>query len=234
MELEPFVFCHAGALVGTRGDGVADEEVVLAVNRFSLRPLGAEAFAVFTLDLCHNEVDRHHSRFPEEELARIDGMVPGRPLMERHDLRGSLPRGTFFRSRLHRSGAKVSVRPDVYVLRTGENADFIKNIEGGVYRETSIGFSFRLPECSVCAKDLRTCDHVPGRSYGDETCHFVMRDVQEVIEGSVVSSGSQGTGFVSGARGSSARLGQVEALEAARRVYHAPVLLWPGDTWSRE
>ena len=37
--------------------------------------------------------------------------------MERHDLKGSLPRGTFFRSNIHREGDRASVRPDVYVLR---------------------------------------------------------------------------------------------------------------------
>jgi hypothetical protein len=232
MEMEPFVFSHEGVLVGMRsggddGDagGVADD-----VNRFSLRPLGVDEFAVFTLDLCHNQVDRHFSRFPEEELEKICGMVPGRPLMERHDLRGTLPRGTFFRSGLHRDGDRVSVRPDVYVLRTCENADFILNIEGGVYRETSIGFSFRTPECSVCGRDLRTCDHVPGRSYGEAVCHYVMRDVIEVIEGSVVSSGSQGTGFVSRER----RPCLSKALDIARREAHRPVELWSRALWDED
>lgn len=232
MELEPFVFHHAGLVTarrdadGTGGDGTAE-----AVNRFSLRPLRPEEIAVFTLDLCHNQVDRHFSRFPEEELERISGMTPGRPLMERHDLRGSLPRGTFFRSRLHRDGDRVSVRPEVYVLRTRENAGFILNIEGGVYRETSIGFSFRTPECSVCGRDLRTCDHVPGRDYGGGSCHFIMRDVIEVIEGSVVSAGSQGTAFV--AEGGAVTASR--ALTAAREKFHAPVELWTGGTaWEEE
>ena len=79
-------------------------------------------------------------------MEKVNEMVPGRPLMERHDLRGSLPRGTFFRSQLYRDGERLSLRPEVYVLRTGENTDFILNIEGGVYRETSIGFSFRTPD----------------------------------------------------------------------------------------
>lgn len=229
MELEPFVFRYPGAVVASReralSDRVADE-----VNRFALRPLERTEFEVFTLDLCHNAVDKHHSRFPDEELERISGMTPGRPLMERHDLRGTLPRGTFFRSAVHREGARASVRPDVYVLRTPENAGFILNIEGGVYRETSIGFAFRTPECSVCGKDLRTCDHVPGRTYGDAACHYVMREVLEVIEGSVVASGSQGTGFVPGERALPLR----DALQEARRTYHEPIPLWSQRLWAAE
>ena len=182
------------------------------------------------IDLCNSRIDRHFSRFPEEELERINALVPGRPLMERHDVRGSLPRGTFFRSRLHADGELLSVRPDVYVLRTSDNQDFILNIEGGVYRETSIGFSFRKPECSVCGKDLRACDHIPGRTYGENLCHCVLRDVLEVIEGSVVASGSQGTRFVAGTRA----LRLDDALAAARRDFHTPIELGAGGLWEDE
>lgn len=234
MELEPFVFCREGAMVGLRetppGAGEKEDETLAAVNAYALRPLAHDAFSVFSMDLCHNQVDRHFSRFPEEELEKIDGLIPGRPLMERHDLRGSLPRGIFFRSRLHCEGERISVRPDVYVLRTAENADFIRNIEGGVYRETSIGFSFRNPECSICGKDLRTCAHVPGRSYGDALCHFLMRGVIEVIEGSVVPSGSQGTRFVRETRS----MPPVQALEAARESFHRPIELMGRRCWSAE
>ncbi|HOD51041.1 MAG TPA: hypothetical protein PLJ71_03855 [Candidatus Hydrogenedentes bacterium] len=229
MELEPFVFRHEGALVGTRASGTL-HDALEEVNSFTLRPLSHEEFAVFTLDLCNNQIDRHFSRFPEDELARINALVPGRPLMERHDVRGSLPRGTFFRSQLHRDEDRLSVRPDVYVLRTKDNQDFILNIEGGVYRETSIGFSFRKPECSACGKDLRTCDHVPGRSYNSALCHCVLRDVLEVIEGSVVASGSQGTRFVSGTRA----LELDDALAAGRRDFHAPIEMWSGGLWEDE
>ena len=230
MELSPFVFRHEGVLVGERSME-SSPEVMDEVNRFALRPLEAGDVAVFTLDLCHNEVDRHFSRFPDEELARINEMVPGRPLMERHDLRGSLPRGTFFHSTLHHEGERLSVRPDVYVLRTDENRDFILNIEGGVYRETSIGFAFGLPECSVCSKDLRTCSHVPGREYENERCHYVMRDVLEVIEGSIVPSGSQGTRFVSQEQRT---LPLANALEAARQSFHRPAELWSSSYLASE
>lgn len=229
MEMEPFVFRHEGRLIGMRAHAETDT-LLEYVNGYALRPLTRGEFVVFTLDLCHNQIDRHFSRFPEEELDAINAMVPGRPLMERHDLRGSLPRGTFFRSQVHRDGGRVSVRPDVYVLRTSDNGDFILNIEGGVYRETSIGFSFQTPECSVCKRDLRTCGHVPGRAYGGESCHYVMRNVLEVIEGSVVPSGSQGTGFVAQARA----LPLERALDNARQRYHRPVELWTRRAWAEE
>lgn len=230
--LEPFLFRQAGRLVAVRAAEAPtpDDERDAAINRYALRALAPDEYATFTLDLCNDQIDRHFSRFPEEELARINELVPGRPLMERHDLRGTLPRGRFFRSSLHREGEVLSVRPEVYVLRTSENRDFILNIEGGVYRETSIGFAFELPECSVCGKDLRTCDHVPGRSYGGATCHFIMRGVLEVAEGSVVSSGSQGTGFVRGGRDAPL----AEALTRACDRYHEPVELWSPGTWARE
>lgn len=231
MELQPFTFEREGRLLALRGmSGPAHDDLVEAVNCFTLRPLKRDEFAAFTLDLCHNQIDRHFSRFPDEELERISLLAPGRPLMERHDLRGTLPRGTFFRSRLHNEDERTCVRPDVYVLRTPENTGFILNIEGGVYRDTSIGFSFRSPECSVCGKDLRTCDHVPGRTYGDAQCHFIMRGVIDVIEGSIVASGSQGTGFVAQKRAHAPR----EALDAARAAYHTPIELYSGKLWSQE
>ncbi|MDX9972716.1 MAG: hypothetical protein RBU21_06995 [FCB group bacterium] len=229
MNLEPFVFSREGVLVGLR-ERASEPGLLDEVNRFALRPLGADEFAAFTLDLCNNRVDRHFSRFPDEELEVINGMVPGRPLMERHDLKGTLPRGTFFRSQLYREEDALSVRPDVYVLRTPENENFIANIEGGVYRETSIGFSFQTPECSICGKDLRTCNHVPGRTYSGKQCHYVMRGVIDVIEGSVVPAGSQGTGFVAQERA----LPLASALDRARRDFHEPIELSTRFLWAAE
>ena len=228
MDMGPFEFCREGAIIAMRGNGSdteSDTDTVAAVNRYALRPLAHEKFVVFTMDLCNNRVDAHFSRFPDDELAKINRMVPGRPFMERHDTRGSLPRGTFFRSRVFRdvSGDYVSVRPDVYVLANEENHSLINNIEGGVYRSTSIGFSFMHPECSICQKDIRSCDHMPGRTYGDELCHYVMRDVVDVLEGSVVYWGSQGTGFVAARRERWLTLSV--ALEAARAEFHEPIEL---------
>jgi phage head maturation protease len=229
MGIGPFEFYTEGLIISAvrAGGGSGcdeDRDLLNDVNKFTLRPLERDEFAVFTMDLCNNQIDAHYSRFPVDELESINEMVPGRPFMERHDTKGTLPRGTFFRSRLHEEaeGEYVSVRPDVYILHTDENRDLIANIEGGVYRATSIGFSFMHPECSICHKDIRTCDHVPGRTYGDESCHYVMHEVVSVLEGSVVFSASQGTGFVA-ARDDASRPTASEALSAARAAYHRPI-----------
>ena len=179
-----WIHTRACRLLGVSGTGdteagkespEAAAETLSAINAFSLKPLARGDVAIFTLDLCNDQIDHHFSRFPIEELNRINDLVVGRPMCERHDTHGELPRGTFFRSRLwQEENGITSVRPDVYVLRTAGNADFIENIEGGVYRETSIGFAFELPECSVCGKDVRTCDHIPGQTYAGKMCHNVI------------------------------------------------------------
>ncbi|MCX8066000.1 MAG: hypothetical protein N3G21_12660 [Candidatus Hydrogenedentes bacterium] len=201
MDLHEYI-CYGerfGAVCVSREKVYLDDAVTNEneeINRFALRALTPEEYAVFSLDLCHNQLDRHYSKFPNDELEKINKLVPGRPLMERHDLRGSLPRGIFFTSSVVVEGDKISVRPKVYVLKLEENRSFIANIEGGVYRETSIGFTFAYPECSICRKDIRRCVHIPGRRYEGDVCFYWIRGVQEVLEGSVVACGSQGTGFV--------------------------------------
>jgi len=226
-QMGVFEFQKESVIVGVRSEapGGEGDDLLAAVDRFSLRPLSRDEIATFTMDLCNNKVDTHHSVFPVDELKKVNRLVVGKPFMERHDVQGSLPRGTFFRSRLHEEPDRgyVAVRPDVYILRTVSNEDLIRNIEGGVYRATSIGFSFRFPECSICHEDIRACSHVPGRTYGDSPCHYVMHDVVEVREGSLVYSGSQGTSIV-GIRENGLK-SLPEALRAAREEYHRPLEL---------
>lgn len=176
------------------------DPIIATINHFALRELRAEDVAVFTFDLCNNQVDKHHSVFPEVELHKVAQMAVGRPLIEQHNMYDQLPRGTIFDARVETIGNVSVVRCMVYVLRTAGNADFIRSIEGGVYREISIGFTFRMPICRVCTKDIRTCEHVPGVDYEGIQCIYEMRDVDDVLEASVVTAGSQSVGFVGAER----------------------------------
>jgi len=155
----------------------------------------------------NDQVDRHFSRFPHRELRTISRMIVGKPLMVNHDMpggmsRGSLPRGTFFRGRFQRgadgaraAGDSSNARAvgEAYILNTSRNRDFIEQMKGGVYRGTSIGFSFDRAECSICHSDMQKCAHWPGVEYDEDRCHYIMHDVSDVYEQGVVPLGAQST-----------------------------------------
>ena len=79
-----------------------------------------------------------------------------------------------------RSGSvhgSASERPSAFILRGAGDDDFIKHLEGGVYRGTSISFALKTPECSICSEDLRGCSHYPGQEYEGQICYYLLKDV---------------------------------------------------------
>jgi len=199
-----FRFAREASFSETRA-GAATADDMKIVQRYALKELQPEEVAVFRMNLCNDQIDRHESRFPVKELRTINRLVVGKPTMVNHDMH-SLPRGRFFRSQLT-TGATTThaatkatdvtfVQPDTYMLRTPGNDEFIRHIEAGIYSGTSIGFEFEYPECSICNEDFRGCPHWPGQEYEGERCHYIMHDVVDVFEGSIVPLGSQGTELV--------------------------------------
>lgn len=203
----PFKFALGATVRQERThEGDASAEDLAAINQHTLSPVTAKEVAVFRLDLCNDQVDRHISRFPVEELHRIsDDLIVGKPLMELHDMpshgmfgsnRGSQPVGKFFRSQVVEENGKTSVQPDVFLLRGHGEDDIIAKIEAGILAGTSISFALDRPECSSCGCDIRDCAHMPGEEVDGEVCHVILKEVTDVFEGSIVPLGSQGTEFV--------------------------------------
>lgn len=233
-DLGPFRFAEHASFDQTRAQHITDQDLA-KIQRFALTELKAEDLAVFRMNLCNDQIDRHASRFPEKELQTINRMIVGKPTMVNHDM-GLLPRGRFFDSRMSKgptgtqsistSRDALFVQPSTYMLREPENASFIRNIEAGIYSGTSIGFAFDNPECSVCNCDLRACAHWPGEEYDGEMCHYIMHDVLDVFEGSIVPLGSQGTEILEAQTEDGQRvLPFGDALKMARDVYHTPIEL---------
>lgn len=201
--------CALGAMVRQEsvfGEDGATEQDMAAINEHALVPLTKDQVAVFRMNLCNDQIDRHVSRFPTEELKTIsEKLIVGKPLMELHDMpsdgffssnRGSQPVGTFFRSQVVEDNGQVSVRPDVFMRRGAGDDNLIAKIESGIAKGTSISFALNRPECSVCGCDMRDCAHLPGEEIDGELCHMVLKEVTDVFEGSIVPLGSQGTEFV--------------------------------------
>lgn len=230
--------CALGATVKQQRVHVGDrsEEDIRAINEQTLSPVTAKDVAVFRMDLCNDQIDRHISRFPREELQRIsDDLLVGKPLMELHDMpgpfsRGSQPVGKFFRSEVVSEDGTTSVRSDVYLLRGHGEDDIIAKIEAGILAGTSISFALDRPECSACACDIRDCAHWPGEEVDGELCHVILRDVTDVFEGSIVPLGSQSTEFVQ-ARGVDGEGEPVLPIKDAIKQARGKALATPVDTW---
>jgi hypothetical protein len=107
-----------------------------------------------------------------------------------HD-HSSLPVARNFAARCVDEGEQSWVEVWFYWLKgDGPHHDQLAaDIDAGVVKEGSIGFEFALPQCSICAEDIRTCEHIPGFDYNGVTAHYEYRDIQRALETSLVYRG---------------------------------------------
>ena len=157
-------------------------------------PLNAEEIYVRSMYIVSDRVNSYGGRFPAEEFPRLVDLLIDSPVLIGHR-KDSLPIGrTFLAEAVNRDG-KPWIKSRFYWLKSGAEAERLKeNIDGGVCKECSIGFTFLKPECSVCGDDIRRCRHLPLETYviGDreQQCHFAYRAIQQVLETSLVYRGA--------------------------------------------
>jgi hypothetical protein len=149
--------------------------------------------------LVGDAVNNQNGRFRTADMPLLLQLTNGAPLMVGHDTY-TLPIGKFFGGRLEMVGGVTFIEPNFYWMRAAELAeDLHANIDGGIYREASIGFSFETPTCSICGEDIRSidkCKHIPGQEYDGAMCFYWYDGLQSVNEGSIVYRGAHaGTGF---------------------------------------
>jgi len=145
------------------------------------------------------EINSQGGRFPVEELQRVVALIPGCPVLVGHN-KGTLPIARCFHAELTERDDSNSkwVKVLFYWLKAISSAEDLRaNIDGGVYSECSVGFTFRYPECNICGGDLRRCIHTPGCEYPDPDgheikCHYLYRGVSRVNEISIVYRGAVG------------------------------------------
>lgn len=229
-----FRYAHEQEMSNLRQVAATDEDMK-AINKLALKEMTRDDVAIFRLDIVNNAVDRHHSRFPDKSLDTINRLIVKKPLMEKHATRTELPIGRFFQSSIAQSPRDVvSVQPDAYILKIPQNRERIDNIMGGVYWGTSIGFSFDYPECSICNQDLGTCAHMPGFEYdvdrggkkSREVCHYIMHDVSDVFEGSIVAVPSQRTEVVAARTlPDDCAPNLLTAIAQRRALFNAPIIV---------
>ena len=134
-------------------------------------------------------------RFRTTDLPKILAMIQNRPLLSHH--MRDLPIGRWFGGEIIKVGEFSFVAPNCYWMRGTEKSEEIRlNLDGGVWREASIGLSFKQITCSICEKELDSCEHAPGKSYDGKICHGWADEITDVYEGSLVDRGAHpGTGI---------------------------------------
>lgn len=78
-----------------------------------------------------------------------------------------------------------------YMLKTEGNAELIREIDGGIKRETSIGCAVAKSICSICGEAISSCTHEKGREYGGKLCYASLEGAVDAYEWSFVAVPAQ-------------------------------------------
>lgn len=175
-----------------------DGQELERINALTRRAMTAEEVYCFAVRLCDNEIDRDFERFDDgalEELGRLFVGVTGL-FDHRWSAKGQSAR--IYRTEVIREGGLTAdgrplcwLKGWAYMVRTGDNAALIAEIDGGIKREVSVGCAVEKTVCSVCGQELGTCGHVKGEQYGDSLCHGVLTHATDAYEFSFVAVPAQ-------------------------------------------
>lgn len=157
----------------------------------ALRP---EQVYIRSMRLVSDAVNDHGGRFPAEEHERLSALLIDSPVLIGHD-RSRLPVARNFAAQTRQEEGQSWVQVWFYWMRSADGDRLATDIDGGVVKEGSLGFEFRRPQCSICAKDIRQCEHIPGEPYRDaqnavSIAHYEYRDIVRVLETSLVYRGA--------------------------------------------
>ncbi|MDF1545614.1 MAG: hypothetical protein P1R58_10990 [bacterium] len=178
-------------------DSGAMPELIKMINRNVAPPseLKAEDVLVRAMYVASDRVNSFGGKFPIDELEQLAVKLIDSPVMVGHR-KDSLPIGRNFHAVLTQKDSVPWVKAYFYWLKDSENSEQLRqNIDGGVYKECSIGFTFHLAECSICGQDIRSCRHEPLVRYRSDSdnsavCCFLYRKIDKVLETSLVYRGA--------------------------------------------
>lgn len=182
------------ALTAIKGVKITSD-MLASINTFAIKELTAEDVYIRKHLLCHNGIDRDVERFSEPLLEDYARTLPGKSFLEVHNTY-NLPIGLFFDARTEGmtpeefkslTGEEINLPEGIdtakvilswlYILKKEFNDKLIANLDAGIYRHISIGFT--------------ASDRIPIRGEGDKTLYYEYISPGEAREGSIVCLGAQ-------------------------------------------
>lgn len=182
------------------GEGVTvTEEQLEQINRFARRALKAEEVYSFSVHLCDNEVDRDGERFPRQTLEQLAKLFVGKCGLFDHSwsAKGQAARiyaaQTVEEDALTRTGERYCwLKGWAYMVRTADNEGLIREIEGGIKKEVSVGCAVERKVCSVCGQPWDgSCGHEAGQVYEGKLCCAELLHATDAYEFSFVAVPAQ-------------------------------------------
>jgi hypothetical protein len=182
-------------LTGTQDK--SDIEQINALPNPPLVPLAADDIYIRRCRLSGDMIDGQNGCFRTQDLERLLTLTHGAPALIGHN-RSSLAVARFFGGAVEEHNGHHYIVPKFYWPKQHSEAeDFRVLLDSGIIAEASISFTFDKPTCSICAKDIRECEHQPGANYGLKPCFYYYDGIDRVLEGSFVYRGAEpGTGIL--------------------------------------
>ena len=202
--------------------GRPDEQQLAGINRQTKSPLSAEEVYVFAVRLCDDQPDRDNERFSRQALEQLAPMFVGKTGILDHAWSAENQMGRIFATEVVRDGSISWLKAWVYMLRSEKTQSVIREIEGGIKKEVSVGCAMGRTICSVCGQDYGTCSHEKGQVYGQELCTAVLCEPVDAYEFSFVAVPAQrSAGVVKAAREGDAAMALLRKQAADGRRYRS-------------
>ena len=159
------------------------------INTMTMTEVTENDVFTFKAILCDNQVDRDNEAFSDETLNQLANLFVGKPVIKDHQPSSDNQIARIYRTEVSQ-GQLIAY---CYMIRTSGNADLIKEIQGGIKKEGSVGCAINARTCSICGADLTKshCRHIPGKTYQGQLCYGILSDAKDAYEFSLVAVPAQ-------------------------------------------
>lgn len=141
--------------------------------------------------LCDDQVDRDDERFSESCIRELAALFIGKTGVMDHVWSAEKQVARIFDTEVLAENGATYLKGWAYMLRGAETDGLIREIDGGIKKEVSIGCAVKRRMCSICGAEYGACEHVKGETYGAERCAAVLCEAVDAYEFSFVAVPAQ-------------------------------------------
>ena len=171
--------------------GVPEEDALAKIRAFAKAELTAEEVYAFNVRLCDDQVDRDFERFDTAALPKLAELFVGKTGIMDHNWSAEGQVARIYDTEVQEEAGVHFICAHCYMLRSEKNAELIREIEGGIKREVSVGCAMNGAVCSVCGKEYGVCEHRKGVTYDGKQCVTVLCGPTDAYEFSFVAVPAQ-------------------------------------------